>query len=235
VSEEQDKGWGRIDPACAMAVAALENDPFYRSICAGDVRDIVRRIALTHYFAYAIEEGRNLGRVIHLDDPTRGVAVWLLPQLPNVRSRAAQNKRLFLEATLGAVGCANYYRIVNFVTAKAANVVDDDAWYLSIVAVDPASQGRGFGRKLLAPTLAEADRVAATCYLETFSPRNFSFYERLGFVTAAQFAEPAGGFDCALMVRQARGEHRTPRLSHSANLKESLPPQNWWPPSDFRH
>ena len=80
-------------------------------------------------------------------------------------------------------------------------MVDDDAWYLSIVAVAPAAQGQGLGRKLLEPMIAEADRVSATCYLETFSPRNLSFYERLGFAARARFAEPTTGADYVVMVR----------------------------------
>jgi len=192
----------RIDPACASAVAALEHDPFYRSICADHVHDTVRRRAvLAQYFAYSIQEGNDMGRCVHLADRTRGVAVWLLPQAANVRLRAAQSKRVFLEATLDPEGCANYYRIVNFMSAQAVSVVDDDAWYLSIVAVDPAAQGQGLGRKLLEPTIAEADRVSATCYLETFSTRSVSFYGRLGFTTQARFAEPSTGADYALMIR----------------------------------
>jgi len=216
-TEREHKYMLRIDPACASAVAALGDDPFYRSICAPFVRDDVRRRAvLTQYFAYSIQEGRDFGRCVHLPDHTRGVAVWLLPQPPDVRSRAARNKRAFLETTLDPEGCANYHRIVNFMSAKTASALDpgrgnpergnpehgnNDAWYLSIVAVDPASQGQGLGRKLLEPTIAEADRVSATCYLETFSPRNLSFYERLGFVTKARFWEPTTGADYAVMVR----------------------------------
>jgi GNAT superfamily N-acetyltransferase len=202
MSEHRHKHVARIDPACASAVAALENDPFYRSICTACVHDAIRRRAvLAQYFAYSIQEGRDIGRCVHLADRARGVAVWLLPQAPDVQSRAAHNKRVFLETTLPAEGGANYYRIVNFMSTKAAGVVDDDAWYLSIVAVDPAAHGRGLGRKLLEPTLAEADRVSATCYLETFSPRSLSFYERLGFAAEAWFAEPTTGADYAVMVR----------------------------------
>ena len=167
-----------IDPACASAAAALEEDPFYRSICGHYVRDMERRRAvLTRYFDYSIQEGRDVGRCVHLSDSALGVAVWLLPQDPEMQSCAAQSKRAFLETTLDAEGCANYYRIVNFMKTKAARLVGDDAWYLSIVAVDPAAQGQGLGRKLLEPTIAEADRVSATCYLETFSPRNISLQE----------------------------------------------------------
>ncbi len=80
MSEHEHKPVVTIDPANASAVAALENDPFYRSICASSARDTVRRRAiLAQYFAYSIQEGRDIGRCVHLADPTRGVAVWLLP------------------------------------------------------------------------------------------------------------------------------------------------------------
>jgi ribosomal protein S18 acetylase RimI-like enzyme len=194
----------RIHPACVSAVAALEDDPFYRAICAGYERNAARRReVLTQYFAYSLQEGEEIGRCVHLADEAVGVAVWLLPQSAETQSRAAHKKRMFLEA-LDAEGCANYYRIVEFMSGKAAGVVGTDAWYLSIVAVDPAAQGQGLGRKLLEPTLAEADRKSARCYLETFSPRNLSFYERLGFVTRARFVEPTTGAEYAVMVRDRR-------------------------------
>ncbi len=143
------------------AVAALENDPFYRSICGPSAADTVRRRAiLTRYFAYSIQEGRDIGRCVHLADRTRGVAVWVLPQAPDVQSRAAHEKRVFLQTTLDAEGCANYYRIVNFMKVKTASVFNDSGWYLSIVAVDPHFRVRGSARnswsrrlpKLIAPS-----------------------------------------------------------------------------------
>jgi len=135
--------------------------------------------------------------------------VWLLPQAPEVEAQAAQQKRAFLHRALGAEGYRNYYRIIDFMSAKAASLVDDAAWYLSIVAVDPAVQGQGLGRKLLEPTIEEADRAGVTCYLETFSPRNLSFYQRLGFATAARFTEPTTGADYAVVVRHPGEKGRT--------------------------
>jgi ribosomal protein S18 acetylase RimI-like enzyme len=204
-NEDECKQVVRIDPASASAVAALENDPFYRSICAAYVCDVVRyRAVLTQYFDYSIQEGRDIGRCVHPADCTRGVAVWLLPRPSDMQSRAAHNKLVFLDTTLGPEGCATYFRIVNFMSTEAANIVDDHAWYLSIVAVDPTSQGRGLGRKLLELTIAEADRVLATCYVETFSSRNIPFYERLGFVTKARSTEPTTRANYIVMVRSPR-------------------------------
>lgn len=192
------------DPASASAVAALKDDPFYRSICAQHLHTDRRRAVLARYFDYSIQEGRLLGRSVHLPDPARGVAVWLLPQSPESERQAVQQKRAFLESTLSAEGCANYCRIIEFMSAKSASLVDDSAWYLSIIAVDPILQGQGLGRKLLEPTLAEADRAGVNCYLETFGDRNLGFYQRLGFTAVARFREPTTGAGYSLMARNPR-------------------------------
>lgn len=194
-----------LDPACAGVVAALEGDPFYRAICGNDAEDAVRRrTILAQYFDYSIHEGRVIGRSVHLADPALGVAVWLLPQDVDVESRAAHDKRAFLEAILDEEGRSNYNSIVKFMKAKALTMVGEDAWYLSILAVDPTAHGRGYGRGLLEPTIAEADRAGATCYLETFNPRNHLFYERFGFATTARFAEPTTGASYTVMIRAPR-------------------------------
>ena len=191
-----------LDPAAVSAVAALEDDPFYRSICAGFAGDQTRRRhALAQYFDYSIQEGTAFGRSLHLPKPAQGVAVWRLPQPAEVQAHAAHTKRLFLQTMLDAEGCANYHRIVDFMSGKAAGLVDHKAWYLSIVAVDPMAQRQGLGRRLLEPTIGEADSVSATCYLETFSARNLPFYERLGFAAEARFTEPTTGADYVVMVR----------------------------------
>jgi len=59
-------------------------------------------------------------------------------------------------------------------------------------------------RERLAPTLAEADAAMAVCYLETFNPRSLHFYEHLGFVTRAEFDEPATRAQYTIMVRAPR-------------------------------
>ena len=190
------------DPACAAAVSALERDPFYGCITAEFASDdAMRRAALAAYLEYSIEQGTRIGRVVRPEAAALGVAVWVLPQEGEVQDRERSRKRAYLRKVLGERGCLSYRRIVDYMSTRARTVVGSDAWYLSIVAIAPEAQGRGLGARLLAPTVAEADAATAVCYLETFNPRSLRFYERLGFVTRAEFDEPTTRARYALMVR----------------------------------
>lgn len=53
--------------------------------------------------------------------------------------------------------------------------------YLLAIGVRTSAQGRGLGGRLLAHTLADADRAGEPAYLEATSPRSRALYERHGF------------------------------------------------------
>ena len=57
----------------------------------------------------------------------------------------------------------------------------DPCWYLPLIGVDPAHQGRGCGSALLRYALARCDRDGVAAYLESSNPRNVSLYLRHGF------------------------------------------------------
>ena len=57
----------------------------------------------------------------------------------------------------------------------------DPCWYLPLIGVDPAHQGRGCGSALLQYALAQCDREGIPAYLESSNPRNISLYLRHGF------------------------------------------------------
>ena len=54
-------------------------------------------------------------------------------------------------------------------------------WYLPMIGVDPAQQGRGYGSALLSHALQRCDRESCLAYLESSNPRNIPLYERHGF------------------------------------------------------
>jgi len=54
-------------------------------------------------------------------------------------------------------------------------------WYVYAFAVDGATQGKGYGRKLMEWVTLCGDTSGHPVYLETMGPRNVRFYERNGF------------------------------------------------------
>jgi ribosomal protein S18 acetylase RimI-like enzyme len=54
-------------------------------------------------------------------------------------------------------------------------------WYLPLIGVDTAKQGRGHGSALLAYALERVDRERRPAYLESTNPANVPLYQRHGF------------------------------------------------------
>ena len=191
--------FGATTPAL---VAALIDDPFYRAITVDCGVDVAARCSvLSQYFEYSLEEADRTGRCIVHEDAAIGAAAWLLPRAGEVEAAEASAKAAYLSELLGPRGWDDYRRILAFMSGRSRSLVPAGAWYLTIVAVHPAAQGRGIGARLLRPTLAEATRAGAYAFLETFTPRSLLFYERVGFVRVAEFVEPTTEAPYALMGR----------------------------------
>ncbi len=193
-----------FEQASSALTESLFDDAFYWAItedCGNDLA--ARKRALNLYFQYSLEEAGRTGRCVLAPDPNLGAAAWLLPRTPAVDAAESAAKSEYLASALGPRGRENYYRIVRYMAPLAARVVPPDSWYLSIVGILPSAQGRGLGAKLLAGTLAEASRAHVTCYLETFTPRNLKFYERLGFRKVAEHLEPTTNKEYVVMRKEA--------------------------------
>lgn len=202
---EDVAAFGTVTPfaeASAALVDSLFDDPFYQAITEDFGEDLfARKQALLLYFQYSLEEAERTGRCVLAPDSKLGAAAWLLPRSTEVESAESVAKSRFLASALGPRGKENYCRIVDFLALRSREVVLSDAWYLSIIGIAPSAQGRGLGAELLSGTLAEASAVSVTCYLETFTPRNFRFYERLGFRRVAAHVEPMTNRECVVMRR----------------------------------
>jgi ribosomal protein S18 acetylase RimI-like enzyme len=54
-------------------------------------------------------------------------------------------------------------------------------WYLPMIGVDPALQGRGYGAALMRHAAHRFDRDGSIAYLESSNARNIPLYQRHGF------------------------------------------------------
>ena len=181
---------------------ALVEDAFYITLEQGVSAEDDPREKLLRYLDYSMLEARDNGTLYFPQTQQYGVAVWSKPLPPR---RAAQQKRAkleFLQQHMGAANAARYDDISDFMSAQSDALVDASAWYLSIVGILPAYQNQGLGAALIRPVLELADEAGVPTFLETFTPRNEPFYQRLGYRVAGRFFEPTIGAGYSLMLRE---------------------------------
>jgi len=109
-----------------------------------------------------------------LADGGQAAAVWLPPGVePDREAMLSVLGELVDEAklpTLGEVG-----------EQIAAFHPEEPHWYLSMIGVDPARQGRGYGSAILKESVRRCDEEGIVAYLESSNPKNVPLYERHGF------------------------------------------------------
>lgn len=76
--------------------------------------------------------------------------------------------------------------------------------YLGVLGVGPRHQASGVGAALLAPTLAECDRMGLLAHLESSNERNIPFYLRHGFEVVDAYRCGGDGPPMTIMTRQPR-------------------------------
>lgn len=121
-------------------------------------------------------KGRKLvatdgGRVV-------GVAHWA--SSPACRYSVLE-KLGVMPALLRGCGLRSALRVATWLSTWAAHDPDELHTHLGPIAVDPESQGRGIGTRLMDAHCRELDREGAMGFLETDRLRNVEFYERFGF------------------------------------------------------
>jgi ribosomal protein S18 acetylase RimI-like enzyme len=103
-----------------------------------------------------------------------GAALWLPPEIhPDEQALAKLIRRTVCEQDQAAV-FAVLEEMDSYHPAEPH-------WYLPMIGVDPAQQGKGCGSALLAYALARCDLDGEPAYLESSSPKNIPLYKRHGF------------------------------------------------------
>lgn len=182
---------------------AFQAEPFYLAIAHArtNKKESVKD-ALIKYFDFCIQEAKQYGIFQTMDEPSIGASLWLNPPTEELWEKQAAGKKAFLKKHLGAESLAIYKKMAHSMEQMEETVIEDHYWYLSILAVAKAHQGKGYGRKLLAPVLAEADKLGVPTFLETFTERNLIFYGKLGYEVALEYVEPTLDKTCWVLIRQ---------------------------------
>jgi GNAT superfamily N-acetyltransferase len=161
-------------PAIDTVVLAFAADPVTRW-CWPDSHHY---LASMPSFTRAFAGGAFVHKGAHCTDDCGGAALWLPPGVhPEADALGEIMERTVSASTLGNV-FAVFEQMARFHPSEPH-------WYLPLIGVDPAHQGKGYGSALLSHALQECDRHRTPAYLEATSPRNAELYRRHGFEALA--------------------------------------------------
>ena len=125
-------------------------------------------------FAHAFGGSAIARRTAFVSEGYSGAALWLPPDTaPDEEALTA-----LVEESVAAREKADAFAIFE---EMACYHPDEPHWYLPLIGVDPARQGRGYGSAMLQHALRRCDDERLPAYLESTNPRNMPLYERHGF------------------------------------------------------
>ena len=192
-------------PAVSRALAeAFEDDPHFRWIVRDDRTRLQR---LERGFSVFTERIWLPPDAAYTHERLIGAALWMPPRAWHVGPLAQLR---LAPGTIRALGghSLRLVKALNFIERKHPR--SPDHWYLPIIGVARAWQGRGFGSALLRPMLERCDRERMPAYLEASTPRNRALYERHGFQVMEECRYATDGPPLWTMWREPVTEHKSP-------------------------
>jgi ribosomal protein S18 acetylase RimI-like enzyme len=170
---------------------AFADDPLFRWLFPDDA---TRLDASAAWLGLFVE--RYLSRApVHViagdDDYVAAVAVWQAPGETRLPSATAPPTIGGLLAAL--LGPARTAELGDALRAIGSVRPTRRHSYLQFLAVSPAHQGHGMGRRLIMPGMAAADAEGVGVHLETTNERNVGFYRSLGFEVSHEIRLEPGG------------------------------------------
>jgi GNAT superfamily N-acetyltransferase len=181
---------------------ALQEDAFYITMEKSVNNGNSPKEAMFRYMEYSMIEGAAYGELIFPENHEHGVSIWSKPLRDEAEKEKSEKKKNFLANQMGAESLQIYNTMVSFMSERSEKIIAEDSWYLSILGILPQFQGKGLGPELITTVLDKTDRLNVATYLETFTPRNMTFYYRLGYREKARIHEPTAGADYWIMVRE---------------------------------
>lgn len=194
-------GLPHINAASKVCALAFENDPQAAYIIPDKSQ---RRGALLRLFRFALKYGILNGECYAASEDLKGIALWLPSEKTGLNIYRLVRSGLFsLYNTIDRKIIARYVRCFYHSASIQKGSVPGRHCYLFLLAVRPASQGKGYGSALLKAMLDRLDREKLPCYLTTHNETNVPIYERHGFRLVTSHLIPRTTVRHLAMIRES--------------------------------
>lgn len=159
---------------------AFDDDPWVNWLAR---KGSGRAAAIRELFAVSLRDLALRHGECFTTESLEGAALWIPPGEWKVR---LWDQMRFLPAAIRISGAGRILEIGKGTTSIAKAHPTQPHWYLLQLGVDPPMQGKGIGRRLMAPILERCDRDHIAAYLETAKESNLPFYRRDGFEISSE-------------------------------------------------
>ena len=191
-----------IKPASRMLARAFLDDPFFTYVYPDAAE---RRVKLSYLGEYFLRYGLRYGQTHATSLQLEGIAVWIrLKKVSMPFWRVLLSGGLWPAFKLGRRAMQKLKNLSEYIDDKHGKLMPVTHWYLSLLAVDPEFQGRGYASKLMRGMLPGIDEEGLPCYLETESGRNIPIYQHFGFKVIDEFIIPETTVKVWAMLRERK-------------------------------
>jgi GNAT superfamily N-acetyltransferase len=171
--------------ALETLVSAFADDPLAQHLF-GDRTTLHRH--LPAFFGYLLDASLDGCEVVVTDDLS-AASLWTPPGGNRLGAEVIAER---WQAVLPGLPAVFEERYAQFGALVMPAVPERPYWHLGVLGVRPDRQRRGLGSAVCAPMLDRADGERMPVLLETATPSNLPFYERLGFAVRRRTDLPDG-------------------------------------------
>ncbi|MFX0024648.1 MAG: GNAT family N-acetyltransferase [Candidatus Hermodarchaeota archaeon] len=150
-----------------------------------------REQKLAYMMELLIRIGMNYG-IVHVTSPKlEGIAIWFPSNNVKITPwMGILNGGISYFFKLGKKLVKRQNRIYNYINSKHRALFSSQHWYLSVIAIDPLFQGRGFSHILLNSMFIQIDKQNLATFLDTNNKENIPIYKKHGFKILEKYEIP---------------------------------------------
>ncbi|MGI2335992.1 MAG: GNAT family N-acetyltransferase [Dehalogenimonas sp.] len=151
----------------------------------------------------AISVCLKYGEVYTVSKEFEGISAWLPPgKAPFNSWQMIRSVSPSVIMDFGRLGAKKMQAYNSFADDMHRQLAPYPHWYLQILGIDPAWQGKGMSRRLVRPLLERFDLENLPCYLETNTEKNVAIYQRFGFEVLSEGVVPGTKLKLFSMLRK---------------------------------
>jgi len=188
--------------AGAVLARAFHHDPFFSCL----IPDPLRREQHSHHVMETlVRYSVSCGEVYATSPNFEGVAVWLpADKVKMTFWRGLRSGGVSIILNLGLRSTFRQLSASDLMCSVHQRLARIPHWYLYLLAVEPASKGKGHASRLVNTMLKRLDAEGLACYLDNTNASNLPMYRHFGFRLLEQYTLPNTGVSLWAMMRQSQ-------------------------------